>query len=168
MRGASLSIRARGSAMGLVRFFPLIMIAASAPAAAQQGVFSQLNLGVLGHDVPILGPQREHGVDLNGELVFVSPIPDRWVSGIAPNWRWVFKPRPAFGFEANTNGYTSQVYASLVWTVDLDNGGTLWPDHTVFLSLSFGPAYNTGHVQSRAGNRLSLGSNVLFHAGLEL
>ena len=90
------------------------------------------------------------------------------MSSIGPNWRWVFTPRPTLGFDANTNGYTSQLYVSLTWTVNLNTGGVLWPDNTVFLGLSFGPAYNTGHVSSSAGNRLSLGSNVLFHAGLEL
>jgi hypothetical protein len=44
------------------------------------------------------------------------------------------------------NGNTSQLYFSLTWTVDLDTGGVLWPDHTVFLSISFGPAYNTARL----------------------
>ena len=36
------------------------------------------------------------------------------------------------------------------------------------LAIGFGPAYNTGRAHSTAGNRLSLGSNVLFHPSLEL
>jgi hypothetical protein len=79
---------------------------------------------------------------------------------VAPRWRWLIELHPTFGFQANTNGYRGQIYASLTWTVDLDTGGMLWPDHTVFLGVGFGGAYNTGHVQSRAGNRLSLGSQL--------
>ena len=66
---------------------PLLMIAA--PVAAQDSVSSQINLGVLAHNVPILGVQKEHDVDLNGEILFVSPVPQNWTSKIAPRWRWL-------------------------------------------------------------------------------
>ena len=147
---------------------PFIMVLGMAPVAAQDGVLSQINMGVLAHNVPILGDQKEHGVDLNGEAQFVSPVPQSWVSDAGPRWRWLVTPRPTLGFLANTNGYTSQLYASLTWTVDLNTGGFLWPDNTVFLGIGFGPSYNTGHVKSREGNHLSLGSNVLFRESLEL
>jgi len=75
---------------------------------------------------------------------------------------------PESGVDVNTSGYTSQIYASLTWAVDLDNGGALWPDHAVLLDVRFGPAYSTGHVQSTASNRLSLGSNLLFHPAIEM
>jgi lipid A 3-O-deacylase len=147
---------------------PLALLAWSMPAAADAGVFSEVKVGVLAHDLPILGEQKEHGVDLNGELLFVSPIPDDAVAGIGEHWRWLFVPRPTVGFEANTSGYTSQIYASLTWTVDLDNDDALWPDHTVFFGFSFGPAYNNGRIHTTAGNRLSVGSNLLFHPAVEL
>jgi lipid A 3-O-deacylase len=54
------------------------------------------------------------------------------------------------------------------WTVDLDTGGVLWSDHTVFLGVGLGGAFNNGHVESNAGSRLSLGSNLLFYESLEL
>lgn len=146
----------------------LSQLAYNAPAAADDGIISEVRAGVLAHNVPILGEQKEHGVDLIGELLFVSPVPADAVAGIAPQWGWLLQPRPTGGFEANMNGYTSQLYVSLTWTINLDNGGVLWPDHAVFLSVSFGPAYNTGHVRSRAGNRLSLGANLLFHPAVEL
>jgi len=80
----------------------------------------------------------------------------------------MLQPRPTVGFEANTSGYTSQLYVSLTWTADLDTDGVLWPDHMVFLGISFGPAYNTGRIHSSSSNHLSLGSNLLFHPALEL
>jgi hypothetical protein len=135
------------------------LIVASTKAAADD-ILSQVSLGVFAHDIPILGAHKEGGADLNSELFFVSPVPDRWAAGAAPRWRWIFRPRPSLGVEANTNGDTSQIYAALTWTVDLGLGGAPWPDHTVFLGLSLGPAYNTGHVRTRDPNRLSLGSNL--------
>jgi lipid A 3-O-deacylase len=136
-------------------------------SAAAEDIVSQVSFGVLAHDVPILGPHKEGGADLNAELFFVSPVPDRWASGVTPRWRWIFRPHPSLGVEANTNGDTSQIYAALTWTVDLDLGGAWWPDHTVFLGVSLGPAYNTGHVRTRDPNRLNLGSNVLFRGAIE-
>ena len=144
------------------------MCAGCTLAWADAGILSEIKGGVLAHDVPILGEQKEHGADINGELLFVSPIPDDLVAGVGPHWRWMLQPRPTFGFEANTNGDTSQLYVSLTWTADLDTGGVLWPDHLVFLGISFGPAYNTGRHHSSSNKHLSLGGNVLFHPALEL
>ena len=136
------------------------------PSHAQ--LLTDVRLGVLAHDVGILGYQRESGADLNVELIFASPVPDEALTGIGEAWRWLLRPQPNVGVEANTSGYTSQGYVGLTWTVDLDNGGALWPDHAVFLGISFGPSFNTGYVRSPSPHRLSLGSNVLFHPALEL
>src|SRR5690349_20980658 len=103
-------MRNRKRSFWLVCFLVIGVYAGWGRAAAQQSMVSQVNLGVLAHNVPILGEQKEHGVDLNGELLFASPIPDGWVSGVAPRWRWLLQPRPTLGFDANTNGYTSQLY----------------------------------------------------------
>ncbi len=144
------------------------LLLTTAQSRAEDGIVTDVRLGVLAHNMPVIGPQREHGVDINGETLFVSPVPEAWTADIAPIYRWMLRPQPNFGVSANTNGYTSQVYFGLTWTVDLDNGGYLWPDGAVFFGIGFGPAFNTGHVHSTSGNRLSLGSNVLFHPTLEL
>src|SRR5580658_9257342 len=44
-----------------------------------QQIVSEIRVGALAHDLPILGPQREHGVDVNAELLFVSPISEQAV-----------------------------------------------------------------------------------------
>jgi hypothetical protein len=72
------------------------LIVANTRAVADD-ILSQVSLGVLAHDVPILGTRKEGGADLNGELFFVSPVPDRWWPGVAPQWRWIFRPRPNLG-----------------------------------------------------------------------
>lgn len=144
----------------------LLTALAAAPPASAQSILSELRVGVLAHDVPILGDQREHGVDINGELRFVSPIPDRWVADVSPVWRWMLDPRPNIGIEANTSGYTSQAYFGLTWTAVLWRGAFLPQDHIDF-DISFGPAFNNGHT-SATNTRASVGSNVLFHPSLEL
>jgi lipid A 3-O-deacylase len=131
-------------------------------------LLTDLRFGVLAHDVPVLADQREHGADLNAEAIFASPVPGAALTDVAPGWRWLLRPAPDIGIEANTNGYTSQVYVGLTWTADLDTGGVLWPDHAVFVAIGIGPAFNNGHVHTTEGNRLSLGSNVLFHPSLEV
>jgi hypothetical protein len=149
--------------------FPVVLgtLVAAAPALAGDGLLTGIFLGVLDHNVPILGPQHEHGVDINAEAQFQSFVPDSTVSGIGAGWRWLLQPGPEIGVQANTSGYTSELYFGLAWTVDLIVGGLLWPNHAVFFSFSFGPSFNNGHVHSNY-THLSLGSNVLFRESVEL
>jgi hypothetical protein len=144
----------------------LLALGLAAPASAQ-GIVSELQVGVLAHDVSILGKQREHGADINGELRFVSPVPDGWVAGTAPGWRWLVTPRPNVGFDANTSAYTSQIYFGFTWTVGLFRS-VLRPQDHVSLALGFGPAFNTGHTVTASGNHKALGANVLFHPSVEI
>jgi len=143
----------------------LLTALGAASTASAQSIVSELRLGVLAHDVPILGEQREHGVDLNAELRFVSPVPDSWLANIAPPLRWVLDPRPNIGILANTSGYTSQAYFGLTWTAVLWQGVFMPQDH-IDVDIGFGPAFNNGHTVSKT--HASLGSNVLFHPSLEL
>jgi len=143
----------------------LLIASGAASTASAQSILSELRLGVLAHDVPIIADQREHGVDLNAELRFVSPVPDNWLANIAPPLRWVLDPRPNIGIEANTAGYTSQAYFGLTWTAVLFQDVFRPQDH-IDLDIGFGPAFNNGHTVSRT--HASLGSNVLFHPSLEL
>jgi lipid A 3-O-deacylase len=144
----------------------LLAVATRAPAAGQ-AIVSEVQIGVLAHDVPILGEQHEHGADIDGELRFLSPVPDAWVAGVAPGWRWLLTPRPNVGFDANTSGYTSQLYFGLTWTAELFRG-VLSPQDAVFVDLGFGPAFNNGHTMTASSRRSALGSNVLFHPSVDI
>ena len=136
---------------------------------ADDGILTDVRLGILGHDVPVLGRQMEHGADVNAEAQFRSFVPESALTGIAPDWRWLLRPAPHIGVDGNTGGFTSQLYFGLTWTVNLDNGGLLWPDHAVFLAIGFGGAFNNGHIhEPDTTEHLSLGSNVLFHGSVEL
>ncbi len=138
-----------------------------AASASAQTILGELRAGVLAHDIPFLANQKEHGVDLNGEVLFVSPVPNGVVAGINPKFRWLLTPRPNFGIDVNTGGYTSQLYFGLTWTAELFSD-VLWPHDCIFVSLGFGPAFNSGHTNTASSNHKSLGSNVLFHPSVEV
>ena len=152
---------------------PLLLAAgllAAVPAlAGDDGILTDLKLGLLYHDVAILGGHTESGADVNAEALFHTFVPDHAVAGISPALRWLLQPAPHIGVDGNTGGYTSQLYFGLTWTANLDTGGVLWPNHAVFFAFGFGPAFNNGHIFAPdTSPHLSLGSNVLFHEYLEL
>jgi lipid A 3-O-deacylase len=155
-----------------VRCVPFVVLAlwltalGAAPRASAQAIVSEFKLGVLAHDVPILGDQREHGADINAELRFVSPVPDSWLADVSPVWRWMLDPRPNIGIDANTSGYTSQAYFGLTWAAVLWQGVFARADHIDF-DIGLGPAFNNGHTSGSDGHA-ALGSNVLFHPSVEL
>jgi hypothetical protein len=126
-----------------------------------------LRTGVLAHDLPFLGDQKEHGVDINGELLLVSPVPAGLMTGIAPSIQWLLRPRPDVGVDANTSGYTSQFYLGLTWTADLFRD-VLTSQDGVFVGVGMGAAFNNGDANTSSGNHKALGSNVLFHPSVEI
>ncbi|MGH7058009.1 MAG: acyloxyacyl hydrolase [Acetobacteraceae bacterium] len=136
-------------------------------AAHAQGRGYELWLGVLAHDVPIFGTHKESGPDINAELVLPSPISASAVAGIEPPLRWLLRPRPDIGVDANTAGDTSQAYIGLTWTADL--ASDMWSrGDGLFLDFSVGPALNNGQISTSDQNRKSLGSHVLIHSSVEL
>ena len=143
-----------------------VYLICAGPASAQQ-ILSEVRLGVLAHDVPVLGTQKEHGADINGELLFVSPISDDLVAGVTPALRWILVPRPNIGGDVNTAGDTSQLYLGVTWTATLFEDLTRQGD-SVFLGIGLGPAFNNGYDLAPDDSRKSLGSHVLFHYSLDL
>jgi Lipid A 3-O-deacylase (PagL) len=135
--------------------------------AYADGIVSEVSVGVLDHDVRALGG-KEHGIDMNGEIQFVSPVGLQMVAGL-PVWlRWLFRPYPTLGFDINSSGYTNQYYAGGTWTAELFTD-VLQSDDGVFVSLGGGGAVNNGHVGPTTEiDRKKLGSNVLFHLTGEL
>lgn len=114
------------------------------------GIISDIRVGVFAHNVPLLGPRRETGVNLNAEIQFVSP----------QFLRWALMPRPHVGAHVNLWGDTSQFYAGLTWTIPLGE--------RFFMDVFGGGALHTGRLRSTDPDRLSLGSRGLFRVGLEI
>jgi hypothetical protein len=140
-----------------------------APAAADPAFIDEVKLGILAHDVHFLGG-KEEGADINGEILFRSPVDAAKLSGVAlPRLLLpLLTPRPDIGFEANTASETSQVYLGLTWTWLLARD-LLRAGDGLDLGLSFGPSFNNGEIQaSNPFVRESLGSHVLFRGSIEL
>lgn len=138
-----------------------------ATLAPSRGLLSEIRTGVLAHDLPVLGPQREHGGDLNAEVLFLSPVPDHAVSGIPPAARWLLQPRPQLGVTGNLSGYTSQAYVGLDWTVQAARRLLRSADRLLF-DVGFGGAFNNDRTSASMPNRALLGSNLLFHPSLQI
>lgn len=137
-----------------------------AGARAQNLTYGEVKLGVLDHDVHFLGG-KEHGVDINPELILPSPVSNEWAAGVPAYLRWAVQPRPTVGAELNTDGFTNQYYFGATWTWQLASN-LLQPGDGIALSYFFGPGFNDGDIIGRASDRKSLGSHVLFREALEL
>ncbi len=134
--------------------------------AANGGIVSEVRLGALAHDVAFAGG-KEGGADINGEVLFVSPLPDS-LGADWPTWlQWLAHPRPHAGVDINTSGATNQFYVGATWTAVLARQ-ILRPDDAIEFNYFFGPALNDGHANSHDPDRKSLGSNLLFHLGVEM
>jgi len=155
--------RSRGPAIA-----GLAAAALLAPAAghAQNITYSQVMFGVLAHDAHFLGG-KEHGVDVNPEVIFQSPIDDATMMSVPPAFRWMVQPRPTLGAVINTSGYTDQAYLGGTWTWQLASD-LFRPDDGITFSFFFGPGVNDGEIHSNQADRKNLGSNILFRESFEL
>jgi hypothetical protein len=128
--------------------------------------YSEFKLGVWDHDVHFLGG-KEHGADINPELIWQSPVTDDMIAS-APGWlRWALQPRPTIGAAFNTVGDTDQFYVGATWSWMLLHN-IINPGDGIELSYFFGPGFNNGEVKATSDDRKSLGSFVLFREALEL
>ena len=166
-------VRAENGIFGRLRLALLLLILAGGTAQAQSAtnwqegsLIDEVRAGVLAHDVAFAGG-REHGEDINAELLFASPFPRDWGNGL-PDWlKWVARPRPHLGGDLNTAGATSQIYAGLTWTVPL-SPRVLFNDDRFTFDLDFGPSVNNGRINKTILDRKALGSHVLFRLAAEL
>jgi hypothetical protein len=124
--------------------------AAGQLSPASSGPIEEIKTGALVHDMPgfISGHQREHGVDLNLELIFSPSV--NLLSGTL---------RPALGGTANFEGYTSQVYAYGRWERDFASG--------FFTATGVGGSWNNGELRLISYSHKALGSHLLFHLPFE-
>jgi lipid A 3-O-deacylase len=130
---------------------------AAATASAETRLVDELRVGVLRHDAGIFGDHKEPGVDLNGELRFVSPDLFKGIGG----------PRPHLGVSVNSAGGTNIAYAGLTWTFTLARG-LVSAEDSLFLDASLGGAVHDGSIRTSRTDRKELGSRVLFRESLEL
>jgi|SRR5580700_127054 hypothetical protein len=133
---------------------------------AQNITYSEYKFGIWDHDPGLLGG-HEHGVDINPELIFSSPISDGLITW-APGWlRWTLQPRPTFGGAINTAGATDQAYVGATWSWMLLHN-VINPDDGIVFSYFFGPGFNDGKIGPAPPDRQALGFFVLFREAFEL
>jgi lipid A 3-O-deacylase len=133
---------------------------------AQNITYTELKLGVWDHDVHFLGG-KEHGADINPELIWQSPISNDMIA-TAPAWlHWALQPRPTIGAAINTAGDTDQFYVGATWSWFLTQN-IINPGDGIVLGYFFGPGFNDGEIRSTSDNRKALGSRVLFREALDL
>src|SRR5690606_8870475 len=94
--------------LGVLALLTAMVVAAGVGSAATggdpvRGYLSEVRGGGLAHDVGVFGRSEEDGVDVNVELLFVSP------DFLKPIWA----PRPHIGASVSTSGETSQAYFGL-------------------------------------------------------
>jgi lipid A 3-O-deacylase len=126
------------------------VLAAPAQGHAAAGILDEVKVGAIAHDVAIGAHREESGVDINGELLFVSPD---FLSVI-----WA--PRPHLGISVNSDGGNSYGYFGLTWT-----GNFLT---SFFADLGLGGAVHTGPDISSDPHHKGLGTRFLFHESVEL
>jgi hypothetical protein len=103
----------------------------------------------------------EGGVDVNAEVLFVSP----WSQFSNPFVDFLLRPRPMLGVEINTRGDTSQAYLGATWTLPLFD--------IFFVEATFGGSIHDGPLTSAPPvYRSAYGCRLNFHesgsAGLQL
>jgi len=140
VRGRTIAVAAAALAAGL---------ATGDAAGAEDGLVSELKLGVQYHDVGLFETPLEQGVDLNFEILFarIKPL------------AFVWSPRPHLGAHVNTSGDTSQLYFGLTWTFDVTD--RFW------VAFGGGGAVHNGKLSTRNGEDLQLGSAAQFRWTLE-
>lgn len=135
----------------------LVPASALAPAHAQSSIVDEVKVGVLAHDVPVLGDSIEGGADIVGEVLFKSP---ELLSIIGA-------PRPAVGVSVNTAGDTSYLYGDLSWTAKLWHEAEE-PEAGPYVLGAAGGAVHDGRLDSASDGEKALGSRVLFHLAVGL
>lgn len=123
-------------------------------AVAEEGIVSEVKLGVFLHDIDFLPEGYEDGEAVNAEILFRSPFPQ--------GERWSF--RPHLGGSIALEGETDQIYAGLTLTY-YPFDGTAAP---LWFSAFGGGALHDGKLDTDNRDDKSLGSRVLFRFGGEI
>lgn len=132
------------------------------PPEGLDGFLSEIRLGVLDHDLGLFGSQRESGLDLNMELLFVSP-------GV---FEIIWLPRPHFGVTVNTEADTSFLYTGVTWDIatiaERAFGWKVW--EPLLIEGVLGLALHNGELHLSRGqtSAKALGCRVLFREALSV
>ncbi|MDB5408946.1 MAG: Lipid 3-O-deacylase-related protein [Rhodospirillales bacterium] len=125
--------------------------------ADDKGIIDEVKAGVMAHDITLGGKHVESGVDINGEVLFISP---QFLNIIGA-------PRPHLGGWVNSDGNTDAAYFGLTWDLPLLRRIVGTQDGLTILG-SLGGAVHDGYTDTMHTGRKRLGSPVLFRESVEL
>ena len=128
---------------------PRPMVPQGGQSGALWDVVSEVRAGLFAHDQGPFSSNKEDGVDINLEVIFISPD----VLDI------IWGPRPHFGLTGNSSGDTSQAYVGLGWEWDF------W--RTWFAGFTLGGAIHDGKNTTSRLDRKELGCRVLFRQSID-
>lgn len=120
------------------------------PHEGYDGWLSELRFGILEHDAGVWSGKKEDGLDINGEVLFVSP----------DFLDVIFSPRPTIGGSIHTEGETNVVYFGLTWQWNI----MPW----LYLEGQWGPAFHDGNLTGQTGDKKGYGCPVLSRGSLAL
>ena len=123
---------------------------ADSPRTAHDGILAEARLGLMAHDVGVFGTSKEDGVDIDLDVLFVSP---KLLEAI-------LSPEPELGITLNTQGDTSQLYGGLAWD------WTFWDPF--FVEGTLGLSLHDGELSKSKPDRKDLGCRVLFRESASL
>lgn len=134
------------------RAVPAASPGSAVPSAGSSalGIFSELRGGVLAHDFGPFSHRKEEGVDINAEVLFISP----------DFMDIIWSPRPTVGGSFNSSGDTSQAYMGLTWEWDFLE--------QAFFSFFWGGAVHNGEKNANVPDKKDLGCRVLFRESIDL
>jgi lipid A 3-O-deacylase len=130
----------------------LIAIVGNPRTARAGGLFSEVKIGILDHDVPDLWSgfrREEESADINLEALLSPSV--MFFGGTI---------RPAIGASVNTSGQTSHAYLDARWQYETPAG--------IFFGLGLGGAIHNGELDDHDPDRKALGSRLLFHIPIEV
>lgn len=135
----------------MLKSTPLIGIGSAQEKNESRWIY-EFRAGLLAHDTDHIwnGNRKEHGVDINAEIVFSRPSVSIFSSTVRPN----------FGLSVNTNGDTSKIYGGLLWEFEMTCG--------LFLNLGVGAALHDGTLGTSREDKRELGSRILFRIPVEI
>lgn len=118
----------------------------------ESGFIREIRLGILGHDVDRMWSnlRRENGIDYNAELTFFRPSVDAFQGIILPS----------IGASLNDSGFTSKVYAGILWEREHSFG--------LFYNIGIGLAWHNGELETDQQDRKSLGTRFCFRVPCEV
>jgi lipid A 3-O-deacylase len=135
----------------------MVLLLATAPAAAQPPWLDEIKIGVLANDIALFERHVEAGTDVNFEMLFTPP----------EIFKPIGSPRPDVGVTINSAGETQRGYFGLTWGITLIQR-LFGPSDSVWANGSLGGAVQNGFVDDAPPGRTNFGSPVLFHLSLEL